>query len=258
MKILIILLFLSTQILSEEHKLLLTVGDEWFPYYYMDENRSFTGLDIELADLILIEADIEYTVKSYPSIRGLAMIKNGESNMITGASFTEERSKYAYYSLPYRDETIALLVRKGTGNEYPLSTLSDMIDLSIKLSGQYGSWYGDEYEKLLSDPTFIKNLYLNNSLKNRLMMLTSGRIDMIIDDKYALLFTAKQLGVQDLVELHTYIPYEDLVHFIFSKESVDKSVVDKVNNAIENKTKDGSMKRVFDRYIKSETSKNTK
>jgi len=44
-----------------------------------------------------------------------------------GASWSKDREEYAYFTLPYRHETVKLFVKKGWSASIKLNTLSDLI-----------------------------------------------------------------------------------------------------------------------------------
>lgn len=242
---LILLLIVVT--LFGQDTLRCSVGDEWYPYYFT-ERETLTGLDIKLTQVIFSHAQIPFQVTIVPSVRAQENLKYGTSDFLSGASFTDERNEFAHFTTPYRSEEIAILVKKGTKEKYPIHSLKEILGKDIYIAAERGAWYGDEYGKLLEDSLFLKQLKLNASLKRRIKMLYLDRVQMVIDDKNALLSTASTLNLQDSLELLPFKPYRDSVRFMFSRRSVSEELVKKISKSIDELKADSTLQKVIDDF----------
>ena len=77
----------------------LTMGwDPWEPYHYMDPKGNLQGLDVELVRAIAAEAgcSVSFERDNWASLLG--RIRNGEIDLISGATRTPEREKFALFS----------------------------------------------------------------------------------------------------------------------------------------------------------------
>lgn len=113
----------SFQALAEKNNCKLTLGfDSWEPYQYMDIGNKVRGLDIDLLRMVAkrMSCNIEYS--QGPWIKLLARLKAGEIDILLGASKTEKREKFAFFSDPYRSEQFTLYVRKGDTNALTLNS----------------------------------------------------------------------------------------------------------------------------------------
>ncbi len=93
----------------------------WDPYQYVEGGEGFktlTGLDIQLVKAISKKAKYNSIYEEISWKTHLDEIKNGTRDFAAGATWTEERAKFAYYSIPYRREENALYVRKGELGKY--------------------------------------------------------------------------------------------------------------------------------------------
>ena len=96
----------------------------WFlfdPYSMLNKGNGFevlTGLDVEFLNLISTQADVNLQTKQEDWSAQIEKLKSGEQDIITSAFYTEERAKFAYYSIPYRREENSYFVRKGDGVNY--------------------------------------------------------------------------------------------------------------------------------------------
>ena len=66
-----------------------------------------------------------------------------------GASYNEERLRYAMFSQAYRQETVNLFVKKGTVKAIKLNSLSDLINSEYMIGIESGYYYGEEYQALM-------------------------------------------------------------------------------------------------------------
>lgn len=240
------ILFLLTFLFGQD-TLRYSVGDEWYPYYY-SKGDSLSGLDIKLTKAIFRNAKIPYTIRKVPSVRAQQNIQFGKSDFLSGASFTEERNRFAYFSIPYRSEEIAILVKRGNRERYAIHSLKEIIEKNIYIGAERGAWYGDEYGTLIEDTLFQKQLKLNANLKDRIQMLQLNRVQMVIDDKNALLSSAAALNLKDSVELLEYRPYSDSVRFMFSRKSVPAELVHKISGSIETLKSDSTLRNIIDSF----------
>jgi polar amino acid transport system substrate-binding protein len=106
----------------------LSVGWElWYPYQYHSKNRQLVGLDIDSFNAIMGEAKISFTTAEIPWKTHLHFLKTGKMDVAMGASWSKDREEFAYFSLPYRKDTVKLYVKKGNAKNIQLQTLSDLV-----------------------------------------------------------------------------------------------------------------------------------
>lgn len=229
-------------------KLVMSVGGKWPPYHYTT-NTGVEGLDITVTREILKTTGYELEVKLYPAPRGQAYLKTGEVDLLSGASYNQERNEYARFSIPYRDEALAILVRKGTAKNWPMTRLIDAKRYpKLRIAVARGGWYGPQYEEVLQDPAVASLLQPTPSIESRLQMLASGHADMVIDDGYAMAWTAKSLGLAGRFERHPLQIPSGPIHLMFSRISVDASIVDQINLAIKALKQSGRLEELLSSY----------
>lgn len=234
-------------VLCAQDSLYMLLGAEWFPYNYHNENN-LVGMDISIARYIADKTDRVLSIDELPFSRGLLYLEEGRADLMVGASKTEERMKYAHFSVPYREEVISILFRKGEAQNYHLDSLADLKKHKLIAGIEPQGWYGEELDRLKQDPDMKHTLQVHTMLTKRLQLLMLNRFDCVIDDKYALLATAKLMGIADSVELHTYNLVEDSVCFMFSKKRVDSSYVESVSDAIREAQGDSSLENIINAF----------
>ena len=96
----------------------LSVGWElWYPYQYHNKDQQLVGLDIDSFNAIMTEAKLSFTTAEIPWKTHLHFIHKGKMDLAMGASWSKEREEYAYFSLPYRTETVKLFVKKDNAKK---------------------------------------------------------------------------------------------------------------------------------------------
>jgi ABC-type amino acid transport substrate-binding protein len=103
----------------------------WDPYQYRDYKRGvpvLTGFDVEiqraLARIMGVEIDLpEIAWKDH-----LAALIAGTADIAAGATASEARGLYAYFSQPYRTETDVLILPRGASRRYAFHTVEGMLD----------------------------------------------------------------------------------------------------------------------------------
>ncbi len=224
MRIMLLLFLLSLCFQSSANQCLkkpLIVGwDLYPPYGYYNPNKQLVGLDIAFLNAVLQQANCLYEIKLITFKRSLIELKKGSIDLMLTVSKTAAREQYAYYSPPYRDEQMRMIIRKGEQHQWPLQRLSDIKKLKMSLAVRLGSYYGEEFAGLLSDPLFRELLIDVKQTVQGIKMVATGRADAALQDVYNLKYRAINLGVWDKLALHPYIVSSGKVHFMFSKKSV--------------------------------------
>jgi polar amino acid transport system substrate-binding protein len=235
----------------------LRVGwSNWYPYKYLkipDLQSSLTGLDIELLKLIASDAgtSLHYTQMTLQAT--LDALRSGNIDMMSGASYSDERAQYAYYSIPYRNEENALYVLRDKNQVYKFKTVAEFIAyikehhfrLGVKTAGLLADAQMNSFVK---DPTNAKYLVPFTDEVEALKSLLDNDIDGFIADRIAgssLVWLARQ----DAKVAEHPLPMKTTVHLIFSKKTVSPATVQAFNKAITNDKDNSTFKNDFTWYI---------
>src|SRR5262249_57621247 len=97
----------------------------------------------------------------------------GTADIAAGATASDPRSLYAYFSKPYRAETDVLILPRGSGGRYPFRTIEQMLETfareKFRLGVVAGFVYADDRvnafiadeahrDQIVAFPTDIPNL----------------------------------------------------------------------------------------------------
>ena len=113
----------------------------WDPYQYRDYKRGvpiLTGFDVEIERALARIMSVEILLPEVAWEDHLAALAAGTGDIAAGATFSEARSRYAYFSKPYRTETDVLILPRGASGRYPFRTIEQMLD-TFAITGTYAT-----------------------------------------------------------------------------------------------------------------------
>lgn len=151
-------------------------GGQWEPFLLGAYDKP-KGLDIEILDAVVNASGCSWrnTELEIPWKRHLKWIKVGELDLATGASWTQERAEYAYFTKAYRSENVALFVRKADLKKYEPYSLLALADVLKGIGIEFGVTYGNEMGEFLAKMGGKVQRVNNN--KQNIAKLLGGRID---------------------------------------------------------------------------------
>lgn len=221
------------------------VGQPWAPYIFAAKRPPHKGIDIEATQLLLSYAGFCSKFIRFPSsARGLAELEKGTVDILPAASFSEQRAKYSYFTIPYRNEKMRLFWYENTDGI--TADLVELMNSKHTFAINSGAFYGEQFAKLKSDNDYKKLLISVPKIRQRLYLLAAGRVDFMIDDELSGRYLITQEKISG-VTLHPYVINDNLIHFMLSKKTMSVSEVTKINAAIvENKS---AVQDIINQYV---------
>jgi polar amino acid transport system substrate-binding protein len=245
MKIRFLFLFMTMLFAAQVKGNDLSVGWElWYPYQYHNKNRQLIGLDIDSFNAIMAEAKLSFTTAEIPWKTHLDFIKTGKMDLAMGASWSREREKFAYFSKPYRKETVKLFVKKGSVNNIHLKTLSDLVSSQYMIGVESGYYYGQTYQELIKTAGFQANINEVIYLEQNVTLLMEGYLDGFLVDPNTMQSFIKKYQMEDEFEQHPVEIYSADIFIMLSKQSSDIGILKRINKSIETLTDSGELKRI--------------
>lgn len=227
----------------------LTIGWElWYPYQFHNKDSQLVGLDFDVMNAILAEAKLKGEYTELPWLRHLKYIESGEFDVAMGTSYSKERESYAYYSVPYRTETVHLFVRTGRKETIKLDTLSDLIGSPYFIGVEEGYYYGENYKSLIKNPNFAKQISEVFDIEQSVQMTLQGSIDGFLADPQTVKSFVDKYRLENVFEQHSLEIYSDNIHIIMSRKSVDKTLFEQVNNALKSLKERGELDKIYQKW----------
>lgn len=228
----------------------LTMGwDPWEPYQYRAPKGKVSGLDVDMVNLAAEQAGCEISFRQEDFADLLGTIQDGEVDIVAGATRTEERSNYARFSRPYRQETFSLFVRRADAEAVGNPSLKDLLDDGLRIGITEGFLYGEEAEALIADEDYADQFKTARVGELNMFRLIEGDIDALLEDPFVAASIQRRLGFSDeIVRVG-----EDIrtggVHLMFSRESVDEDIVARFDDALGQLIEDGTRDRILRMYV---------
>ncbi len=195
---------------------------DWPPYSWEFEGN-YRGIDIEIVEHLLTELNYCWQYLAYPSSsRAFREFQKGNVDLIFAASHSTERTGFARFSAPYRQEDMRLVYHTS---EDRVETYTDNATVVVNR----GSYYGPEFEQFKwRCPDCVIELSLAS---DRLRMVAKQRIQYAIEDQYAVRYIRAMLGLTNIATTENSIHKND-VHFMFRPGLLTEEELVAFNQAI--------------------------
>ncbi len=249
-KFFLVFLFIigSTTAWSKCNKALSSGWDEWEPFNI----GQYGGLDTEILKAVVTTAGCKFSPlkKPVPWKRHLLYIKSGKIDLATAASWTAERAEYAYFTLPYRAEYLAIFIRKGEEDRFP-ATLEGLVGSGLKLGALLGVSYGPKMDKILKKMGKRVQRIGGTGVTGQANKLLKKRFD-----GYLSYFPDEPIGLKKRNLAGKIVPLERMIintgdiYIMLSKKSNSDEVFKCLNAAITKIKSDGTLNEIFQRYSK--------
>jgi polar amino acid transport system substrate-binding protein len=207
-------------------------SSDYIPYQYQSESEAPMGLDIDITSAVMTELGCKFEFVLIPSKRAQLLLKSGSLDLMPAASITGERSAYAHFSNPYRNEAVAMFVRVEDHSKYQQYHFKDAIDNGLRTVAGLGGWYGSEYGKEKERALAAGVLRLNASTSVRIHQLLDKRVDVVVADLFVGYHHAIEANRLSEITPLPHLLNSEPVHYMLSKSSVSDKFVMEFNLAL--------------------------
>lgn len=205
----------------QAHSCQLRMGaDSYFPPHLEPTQLGWQGLSIDLIQALASEAGCELSILQSPWRRSLQLTAQGQLDVISHLSFSEERKQNFIFIGPHHIERVVLL-----GNPQELPAIEHLTELAgwpeeIVIAVLNGAYYGQEFHQLIDQDEFGPTLVEIRSHEDKLGLLDSGRVDAVLEDQSTLFYWQQSGLMIDKPYQQLLIIYENPVYFGFSRVSI--------------------------------------
>ena len=229
-------------------KIIVGLDDTFAPMGFRDEKGELVGFDIDLARAVAGKLGVEVQFQPINWDSKEMELKNGNINLIwNGLSITEERKKQLLFSVPYLENSQIILVRKDS----PIKTKED---LKGKIIGTQSKSSGED--AVMADPVHseLKELRTYDTYDQAFLDLDAGRIEAIAGDEVLARFIKANKEKKEGKELYTILENSDFgkEEYGIGAKKEDTYLIEKINEAIEELKKDGTYKKIYDKWFGAE------
>ncbi len=231
----VLLLLASQSAVSQSTTITIGVADRPV-FQHMGPSGKVEGLDVELSRYIFTQAGFDIKYEHYPWTRIVRKIELGELDVALSANDTPERRQFAYFSNEtFRLGHNVLFTTQAKSNRFAgMSSLIDLKNKKLRLAVHRGASYSNEYNLLKNEPWFANNLVVVDLPERSLDLLLKERVDGFLGSEYGVKQWQQSRGINgQLVEVFRLMSDADAqTHIMYSKKSVPKELVDKVDNVM--------------------------
>ncbi len=247
--LIILITFLSISLFCEKIKVRVT---NYPPQYFRDANGKWTGIDIELAEAIILKAGYTPEFVELPWSRALKDIEEGNIDMMMNLSKTDERSNFLNWIGPERHSKMIIVVNKVNTN-MKINKIDDLVILAKKMNINFGiqsdAFYSEDFNEILKDPIFKPYFETVPKSETNYRKLKSKRLLGFFEE--ALTATDQIKNNPDYNEfcIHSFQISSDPVYFGISKK-LSTLNYEKLKKAFDQLEKSGELKKIRDKYYK--------
>lgn len=222
--------------------------DAWEPYQYSDVGGRVAGLDIELVSGVAngIGCTISYQQGTW--VKLLAALQQGEIDILLGASKTEAREEFAYFSDAYRMEEFSLYVRKDDEKSAAYSSLTEFVDKGRRIGIVADYLYGEEVAELLDNPEKAKS-FVNAILGElNIARLLDEDIDGFLEDSFVGASMLRRKALSDYIVAHGITIKTGNAYVMFSKQGITEEQLTLFNAELQRVKQSQTYKELLSKY----------
>ncbi|MFS0822508.1 transporter substrate-binding domain-containing protein [Bacillus sp. 1P02SD] len=225
--------------LVEDGKFTFASSGEYNPFSVTDGNGVMTGFDIDVAEAIAKELGLEPNQKRFKFNSIVEGVKTGRFDAaVASHTITDERAEHVNFSTPYYYSGPQIFVRPDSD----VQSLEDLKDLEIAVSK--GSTYAQTAQEVTG------NVIQYDSDVTALEALAIGKHDAVITD-----FLTGKEGIGNGLDIEG----KDILGLSEQAIAVSKEneeLLKKINEALEKLRKDGTLKKISEKYFKEDITTN--
>lgn len=219
------------------------------PYSLRDAQGKITGFYIDLVQEILAKMNCKMKLQEMPWARALSELEAGRVDILPGALQTADRNRFARFSDPINYSPNVLFMKKTAIDQFNLQSLNDISKVNFRLGVQVNVAYGAEFDRLLKQPSFLKQLTTVYKRQSAWKMVDIDRIDGLIADEVTGLIELRELHLDSSISRTNLVVSSSPGLIAFSKKTIDERFVDSFNQQLQTMISSGDYAKIRERHI---------
>lgn len=223
--------------IKQKGELVVGLDDNFPPMGYRDESNKLVGFDIDMGDELSKRLGVKITWQP-TEWDGVMMSLNSKKFdvIISGMTVTDLRKKEIDFSIPYVNDGVVMVVKKGT------TGFNTAEDLKGKVVGTQMGSSGEESAKKIEG---LKDVKLYKQYPEAFSDLQIGRIPVVVADKVtAQYFISKRSDTFEIVgEQLTKEP------MAIGIRKADTDVKEAIDKALTDMQKDGTLTSISQKWF---------
>ncbi len=227
----------------------ITMGfDPWEPYHFEAADGVIRGIDVELVEAMAEASGCSVDFVEDQWINLLAMLKDGDIDVLAGATPIAERESYAWFSIPYRAEQFELYVPTDSA-ALPVRDFSGLLEQDFRLGLTYGYFYGEPIGSAQNNEGYADQFVYASIAEVNFTNLADGRIDGFLEDPFVTAAIIRRHGWHDQIRATGMMITSQPVSLMFSRATIAEGQVNQFNDALQAIEQNGKDQEIFKRYL---------
>lgn len=222
--------------------------DVWEPYQYLDVDNNVRGVDIELISTAVKNMGCEVSYQQGTWVLLLDELKKGQVDLLLGASKTESREQYAYFSNPYRTEEFSLYIRKDDATRANYKDIDEFISNGSKIGIVDDYYYGPAVSIMLDGSATSKFFVSGIMGEFNVGRLLDEDIDGFLEDSFVGASMLRRKALKTYIVEHSFKIETGDIFAMFSQKTTSEEQVSKFNAELEKMRESGEFQAILDKY----------
>lgn len=225
---------------SWQQKEILVVGSEqdYPPFATGMTDETAGGFTVDLWKAVAAEMGLKYTIRVLPFRQILQEFKEGKIDVLINLAQSEDRNRYADFTVPHVVVHGAIFVRKGTSG---IRTEDDLAGKSlIVINGHLAHDYA-------VSKGWKTQLVLVDTAAEGMRLLASGQHDAMLIGKLAGTQTLQELGLKNIEALKVKLGFKQ--KFAFAVAEGQSDLLGKLNEGLAIAKSNGTYGALYDKWF---------
>lgn len=222
--------------------------ESWEPYQYVGLEQQASGLDIEIVQAVAGRMNCTLVLQHGTWQELLGQFRQGQLDVLLGASKTPAREEFALFSDPYRAEQFQLFVRKDDADKYKFESVAEMVAAKHKVGLISDYYYGEQISALYSDEHMRPQFVESSMSEQNIAVLLDDQVDAVLEDSFVGAAIIRRKGLEQEVQAHSIKLDETPIYVMFSKSTVQPEQVSSFNQALQQLKDSGDYQLLVGKY----------
>jgi len=222
--------------------------ESWEPYQYVGLEQQASGLDIEIIQAIAGRMNCTLVLQHGTWQELLGQFRQGQLDVLLGASKTPAREEFALFSEPYRAEQFQLFVRKDDASKYNFASVAEMVAAKHKVGLISDYYYGEQISALYDDDQMRPQFVESTMSEQNIAVLLDDQVDAVLEDSFVGAAIIRRKGLEQQIQPHKVKLPETPIYVMFSKSTVQPEQVSSFNEALKQLKDSGDYQLLIGKY----------
>lgn len=224
---------------------LIVSGHTGYPPFNFTENGVFRGASIDLIRLIAREIGIHFEIRNVgPWIRAVKNLTDGEIDLLVAIYHTPEREEHYIYTEPYAEDPIVMFTMASS--EFAFDDWYDLVG-KVGVTTRGDSW-GADFDHFIEQHLTMMRV---NTTDQMIDMIAQDRANYGVQGLFTLERSKRRIDFAGDISISSTPIKSEAMYMAISRKSPCQSLLDQINEAINNHKDDGAIEKLIATYVRS-------